>query len=298
MAPKDVTSLYAGAPPEQVAQLRQFRASHPYRRLVVDGAEWSYIASGHGPQALFILGGALSTGESSFRTIQRLEKHFRVISPSYPPVGDMGVVCRGLAAILEHENLAQTSLFGHSMGAAVAHVFVRQYPQQVDRLALSGFGLYTRRNARKMRSSLSLFSVLPFGYMRGMYKRRIEAMLEQVEPHERDFLAAYFRDLLEVQHNRTSFLGQFKILADMAQRPEEYQVFEPVEKPGQVLILQAQDDRGFQPDEQAALQETYPEALVHEFESGGHWVMLTRREEYEAVLDGFLGVGEPGMASA
>jgi pimeloyl-ACP methyl ester carboxylesterase len=290
MANKDVTALYADAPPEQVAQLQRFRENHPYRRLVVDGVEWSYIASGEGQQALFILGGALSTGESSFSTIQRMENHFRVISPSYPPVGDMGVVCRGLAAILEHEGLGQAHLFGHSMGAAVAHVFVRQFPEQVDRLVLSGFGLYSRRNARKMRSSLSLFNWLPFGYLRGLYTRRIEAMVAQVKPEEQAFLAAYFRDLLEVQHTRTSFLGQFNILADMARRPDQYRVFEPVEKPGQVLILQAQDDRGFQPDEQEALQETYPGAQVYEFEFGGHWVMLTRRAEYEAVLDEFLGL--------
>jgi pimeloyl-ACP methyl ester carboxylesterase len=55
-----------------------------------------------------------------------------------------------------------------------------------------------------------------------------------------------------------------------------------------VLILQAKDDRGFKPDEQAALRATYPGAQVCLFESGGHWAMLTHRQAYEAALDEFL----------
>ena len=63
--------LYRDAPPERREQLQQFRASHPYKHLPVDGVEWEYVASGQGDEALLILGGGLATGESSFRSILR-----------------------------------------------------------------------------------------------------------------------------------------------------------------------------------------------------------------------------------
>lgn len=282
-------TIYANVPRELVEQLWRFRETHPYKQLAVGGTKWSYISCGNGDESLLVLGGGLSTGEASFRTITRLENHFRIVSPSYPPVGRMGAVCDGLAAILDAEGITRTHVFGHSMGAAVAHVFVRQYPNQVNKLTLSGFGLYNRRSAWLGKLYLMLFNLLPYSFMRNFYAKRIERLVVGASADEQTFMTAYFYDLLNVQHNKTSLVGQFNILGDLIGNQRLYHVFEPVEKPGHVLILQAKDDRGFKPDEQAALRATYPGAQVHLFESGGHWAMLTRKAEYESVLDTFLG---------
>ncbi len=282
--------IYAQAPPAFVEQLRRFRETHPYKRLTSGGATWSYIASGQGDEALLILGGGLSTGESSFRTITRLEPRFCVISPSYPPIGRMRAICAGLAAILDAEGITRAHVFGHSMGAAVAHVFARLHPDRVGKLALSGFGLYNRRSARIAGLYFALFDLLPYSFVRNFYGKRIDRLVAGADADEQAFMIAYFRDLLDVQHNKISLIGQFKILADLVRNPQVYRAFEPFGKPGQVLILQAEDDRGFKPDEQAALRATYPGAQVHMFASGGHWAMLTRKQEYETVLDAFLGV--------
>ena len=282
-------TIYVHAPRDRVEQLWRFRETHPYRQLTVDEVEWSYISCGRGDKAILILGGGLSTGESSFRNITRLENYFRVISPSYPPVGQMGAVCDGLAAILDAENITQAHVFGHSMGAAVAHAFVRLYPDHVDKLVLSGFGLYNRRSILVARLFFTLFNLLPYSYVRNVYAGKITRLVEGTAADEKAFMTAYFHDLLDLQHNKTSLTGQFEILADLVRNSRSYAAFKPVEKPGQVLILQAKDDRGFKPDEQAALRATYPGARVHLFDAGGHWAMLTRREEYERVLDAFLG---------
>ncbi len=281
--------IYANVPGARVKELQRFRETHPYKRLAVGGVKWSYIACGQGDEALLILGGGLSTGESSFQTISRMESRFCVLSPSYPPVGRMDIVCDGLAAILDAERIGQAHVYGHSMGAAVAHALVRRHPDRVGRLALSGFGLYNPRSARLGRLIFALFDLLPYSFVRNFYARRVDRLVEGADPEEQAFMKAYFFDLLDLQHTKASLIGQFKVLVDLIRRADLYRAFQPVERPGQVLILQAQDDRGFKPDEQAALRETYPGARVHLFPSGGHWAMLTRAEEYEAVLDNFLG---------
>jgi hypothetical protein len=54
--------LYRDAPPEQREMLREFRLSHPYQHLTVNGVEWEYIASGQGDQAhRFASGGHLAS---------------------------------------------------------------------------------------------------------------------------------------------------------------------------------------------------------------------------------------------
>jgi pimeloyl-ACP methyl ester carboxylesterase len=269
--------------------LARFRDTHPYQRLQAASADWHYIASGQGSSALLLLGGALSTGESGFRTIQRLEGRFRVISPSYPPVGRMDRVCDGLVALLDAEGWERVHVYGHSMGAGVAHALVRRYPERVDRLALSGFGLYNPRSARLAQILFTLFDLLPYGFVRGFYARRIPHLVAGAEPAEQAFWIDYFHDLVDVQHTKATLMGQFRILADLVRHAKAYRVFEAVERPGRVLILQAQDDRGFKPDEQAALRATYPGAQMCLFEAGGHWAMLTQRQAFEAALDEFLG---------
>ncbi len=76
---------------------------------------------------MLLLGGGLSVGETSFQNILRLEQYYRVLSPSYPPVGKVRRIVDGLAAILDREGIARTNIFGHSLGAGIAHAFVRAY---------------------------------------------------------------------------------------------------------------------------------------------------------------------------
>ena len=89
MAAKTFDQLYKGVPAEKREMLRTFRAAHPYQHATVNGVTWDYIVSGQGQQALLILGGGGSVGESSYARISHLEQRFRVISPSYPSLSSI-----------------------------------------------------------------------------------------------------------------------------------------------------------------------------------------------------------------
>jgi pimeloyl-ACP methyl ester carboxylesterase len=287
---KTFDQIYQDVAPERREELLQFRATHPYRHLTVGGADWAYIAAGQGAEVLLLLGGGLSVGETAFRRILELEGRVRLISPSYPPLGQMGSLTDGLAAILDAEGIERAHVFGHSLGAAVAHALVRRHPDRVDRLTLSGFGIYNERNARWGKLLFRAFELLPYGFIRAFYLPRIGRMLADADPEERAFMQAYTEELFHRLHTKTTMVGQFKLLVDLIENAGVYGVFEPVERPGRVLILAAEDDAGFTPAERQTLISLYPGAQVHLFESGGHWVGFSRREEYNAVLYGFLGL--------
>jgi pimeloyl-ACP methyl ester carboxylesterase len=279
-----------------IEQLQQFRAAHPLQRLAIGGAEWQYIACGQGERALLLLPGAMGTAESSFDRITNTEDHFRVVSPSYPPLGTMAALTDGLAAVLDAEGIERTHVLGHSLGAGIAHALVRRHPERVDKLVLSGFGLYNEHNARLAKRYVRIFGLLPYGFVSGYYKRRMAKLLAGLDEGERAFMLAYMDDLLDRQLDKKALMAQFHVLEDMMDHPDVYGVYEPVERPGQVLILQAKDDTGFQPDEQAALRATYPGAEVHLFEEGGHLANVTQREDADQVIYRFLdaGAGDAG----
>ena len=284
MAEAAFDDIYRDVPEEQREQLRQFRATHPYKRFAFDGLEWRYIASGQGEQAVLILGGGISTGESSFRTITRLEGEYRILSPSYPSATNVDTITEGLAALLDREGIEQAHIFGHSLGAGIAHVFVRSYPQRVDKLILSGFGLYRPWHTRLIRLSLRLPYCLLYAYYGSLPKR----LLAEAPGEERAFVTAYFQELFASQQSRDSFLGRLRLLLDIFDHADAYRIFTPVEKPGRVLIIAAADDWGFSRAERNVLKASYPGAQVHIFRSGGHWVGFTHRDEYDTIVDAFL----------
>lgn len=312
--------LYRDAPAERREWLRSFRLRHPRQHFTWHGTEWEYIASevlGDAPRStehwvlkqnhrstrdgdgVVVLGGATSTAESSFDLISALEQRYRFLSPSYPPVGTVGALLDGLVALLDAVGLEKVNVFGHSMGAGIGHVLVRRYPERVDKLVLSSFGLYGKRRARRTRFALGLFRLLPYGLVKRYYARRLSRMVEGAgdgqqaagtpAPTEAAFMTAYLKDLFEYQHTKASLLGQLELMADLIDNADTYDVYEPIERPGQVLIMQAKDDTGFKPDEQAALRETYPGAQIEIFDRGGHSVRRANQVAYDNVLFGFLG---------
>src|SRR2546430_17005813 len=85
--------IYEKVPPEQVARLKEFRLTHPYKQLLIGDTKWEYISCGQGEQTLLLLPGALSVGESTFPLIAAFENEFRIIAPSYPLSLTMTALC-------------------------------------------------------------------------------------------------------------------------------------------------------------------------------------------------------------
>jgi pimeloyl-ACP methyl ester carboxylesterase len=128
------------------------------------------------------------------------------------------------------------------------------------------------------------------------YYRRLSRMLarsggasgEGLPASEMAFMVAYLRDLFEIQHTRASLGAQFELMIDLIDHGDSYGLGEPVERPDDVLIMQARDDRGFDPEEQAALRETYPGAQARVFDAGGHSVRQANQAAYDRALFEFL----------
>jgi pimeloyl-ACP methyl ester carboxylesterase len=287
MEPASLDSIYHNVPRKYVDELLAFRSTHPIRRRAIDGVVWNYILCGEGSATLLILGGAMSTAETSRSLIDSMEKTYRVIAPTYPIYDQMGHFVDGLVRLLELEDLQRVYVYGHSLGAGMGHVLIRRHPDRVGKLILSSFGLYNERNLRQAKRFLRLFRLLPYGFVSGYYKRRMPKLLTGIDEGEKSFLIAYMKDVLDLQINKAMLMSQFRIMEDMFENSAAYAVYQPVEGRN-VLILQAKDDTGFEPSEQAALRQTYPHAATHLFEAGGHLMRATHRSEYDAVLREFL----------
>lgn len=283
--------LYSKVPSEQVARLKQFRLTHPYKQLTAGDTEWEYISCGQGEQALFLLPGALSVGESTFPLITALENEYKIIAASYALSLTMTELCNGLARILETEGVDRCHVFGGSYGGLVAQHFVRQYPEKVCSLILSHTFVLNRSYRKALWIAGKLFPALPHSLFISLLKLRLDKMLlsklRAANHPETELWRAYLNEAIASGRLREVFIHQNRCLFDLTGQPQ----FTPSDLKnwkGKILIIESDDDPAITARDRKALRSTYPQAQVHTFRDAGHASSILKREEVVSVIKTFL----------
>ncbi len=283
--------IYRNVPAEQVARLKEFRLTHPYKQLVAGDTKWEYIACGRGEQSLLLLPGALSVGESTFTLITAFENEYRIIAPSYPLSLTMTGLCRGIAHILEAESLDQAHVLGGSYGGLVAQYFVRQYPAKVRSLTLSHTFVLTSKYAKPLWLAGKVFPAFPRRLFVPILKLRLDRMLlstlRAANHPEAEFWRAYLNEAIASDRMKEVFIHQNKCLLDLAHQPQ-FKSDDLDGWQGKVLIIESEDDPAIPARDRALLRSTYPKAQVHTFRDAGHASSILKREEVVSITGSFL----------
>ena len=282
--------IYGKVPVEQVARLKQFRQTHPYKQLIIEDTKWEYISCGQG-QTLLLLPGALSVGESTFPLITAFEGEYRIIAPSYALSLTMTGLCRGLAHILETEALNQAHILGGSYGGLVAQHFVREYPVKARSLILSHTFVLTSKYAKPLWLAGKLFPAFPKSLFVPILKLRLKQMLlstlRSANHPEAEFWSAYLNEAIASDLMKDVFIHQNRCLLDLTRQPQ----FTPDDLngwDGKVLIIESDDDPAIPARDRALLRSTYPKAQVHTFRDAGHASSILKREEFFSIVRRFL----------
>lgn len=275
----------ATAPRGLAEQLRAFRQSHAYTRRTVGGVDWEYNFCGRGHEALLLLPGGMSSGESLYRHIVELEDEFRLLAPSYPAVGTMCELSDGLAAILEAEGTATVHVVGGSYGGLVAQAFAFHHPQRVLSLTLSHTGGPDPRRGSILKILLELFAIFPASWMKAAFRAKIRGLLRHpdLEQAERQFLEAYLAENLALLSPQALDAAYARVVDFCLHYPAQQPVWT-----GTTLILESDDDPAVRPGDRARLKANYPQAQVHTFHGTGHLAAVLRLQEYLDVQRKFL----------
>jgi len=283
--------IYRNVPTDQVAHLKDFRRTHPYKYLSVGETSWEYIASGKGKQTLLLLPGALSVGESTFPLITAFENDYRIISPSYSLSLSMTGLCDGIARILEVEGVNQAHIVGGSYGGLVAQYFVRQYPTKSHSLILSHTFMLNPKYAKSLWIAGKLFPALPRALFVRILKLRLDRMLlsrlRTANHPEAEFWRAYLNEALASNLLKNVFIHQNNCLLELAQQPK-FTSEDLKHWPGKILIIESDDDPAIPARDRALLRNIFPQAQVHTFRDAGHASSILKREEVLSIIRRFL----------
>lgn len=283
--------IYGKVPAEQVARLKDFRLTHPYKRLTINDTEWEYISCGKGEETLLLLPGALSVGESTFPLITAFENEYRIVAPSYALSCTMTGLCKGIAHILKTEGADQAHVAGGSYGGLVAQYFVRQYTSLARSLILSHTFVLNRKYAKPLWIIGKLVPALPQSLFVPILKLKLDKMLlstlRSANHSETEFWRAYLNEAVASDLLKDVFIHQNKCLLELANQPK----FTPEdlqEWHGKILIIESDDDPAIPSKDRALLKSTYPQAQVHTFRDAGHASSILKREEVFSIIRNFL----------
>ncbi len=219
-----------------------------------------------------------------------LQKNYRLIIPDLPGSGrstahpgplSMGSMAEDIRVLLDHEDIQQTILIGHSMGGYIALAFAHKYPQR-----LKGFGLFhssaypdseeKKAARRKGIEFIQKNGAAPF------IKQSTPNLYAETTREQQPALIA------QTLERYSSFSPQSLIqyYEAMILRPDRTDVLKTF--PGPVLFVIGRNDKAVDP--QHALQQSHLPGLshVHVLERSAHMGMQEEPERSNHILQSFL----------
>jgi pimeloyl-ACP methyl ester carboxylesterase len=277
--------IYKDVPTQLKNHLARFRSTHPLKKLKRGGVYWKYIVCGKGERTLLLIPGSWHVADIWFKNIIEFESEYHIISVTYPGVTTMGQLVDGVVEILESESIDNADILGHSFGGMIAQCLVRTYPAKARSLILSNtdFPHVPKERKRKIRLSY----LLPEKLFLLTLKKTYFKLIEPLHPQEREFWQAYFEELYSNRITKNEFMGFLKCALDFHKNYSFTR--DDLEKwPGDVLLLESDNDQYFPASQRKALKALYPQAEMYTFHHGGHTPSITKRDEFNSVVKTFL----------
>jgi pimeloyl-ACP methyl ester carboxylesterase len=258
------------------AVFAHFCETHPRTVQQIDGAEWQYIACGHGATTLVLLPGGFGLAETAFRYVLACEPACRVIAVTYPTtISTVAGLTDGLACLLRRNRVERAHVLGGSYSGMVAQCFVRRYPALVHTLILSHTGAPRPSRARWSQACMALLEVLPMPLLRGMLRLMNYGFLPGHTPEQR-FWRRHFARMID-KTTRADYLNRLHVLQDF-DRNYRFTPDDLRDHAVPILLIEAARDGMVGEHERAALRQLYPAARRHVFPQGSHAETVTRPE--------------------
>ncbi|WP_280509628.1 alpha/beta fold hydrolase [Nocardia farcinica] len=264
-----------------------FDRDHPEKRLHAAGHDWTYRVGGEGTPVLLLPGGAgIAVGWLDLTPALRDR---RALAVDYPP-GPLTLeeLADGLVAILDAERIDTADVVGQSAGGMLAEILSQRAPARVRSLVLTGTGLYGPEDLDRLRAAVERTRDTP-------WEDTLDVIATSLRNTWKDAADAEFWigrvDAAARAGGHDGSINSYRRLLDAAERLDRWRAATPWAGP--VLIIRADDDPLITPAHTRRLRDLHPDAEYRTFPDGGHSLLLTRPDDYTAIVTEFLGRAHP-----
>ncbi|WP_298819523.1 alpha/beta fold hydrolase [uncultured Chloroflexus sp.] len=270
--------LYANVDPATAKALQSFRKANPPQSLRIAGATWEYVAVGQGPETLLFLHGMTGSYDIWWQQIEALQKQYRIISVTYPPVHSLGELEAGILAILDREGAQEFTVIGTSLGGYFAQYLMTQHPDRIRRAVLSNTFPPNNLIAEKNRALGAILPYLPEWLVLSVFRNNFQQTIYPTSDYD-ELTLAFLNEISYGRISKAQLVGRYhcvieKFIVSTTTRP--------------VLIIESDNDPLVELTLREQLKATYPTAKIYTFLAAGHFPYLNRAQEYTRLLIDFL----------
>lgn len=260
-----------------------FRSRYPTRRVTIGGLTWGVIETAPpapGP-ALLLLPGTLGTAEIFWNQIAALADRARIISVTYPIIGDIHRLADGLDGLCEALALPRAMVVGSSLGGYLAQILAALHPDRVEQLGI-GNSLSDPTLINPTGRPRAGLAQLPAAAHRAIV---LDSLRSWPEPEP---VFSALKEVLLDSGNRLLSARALKarVLAVQTGKPVPSLPI-PDER---IVIIDCADDPLIPQFVRDDTRRRYPAAELCCLPVGGHYPYITRAAEYTAILARRLGL--------
>ena len=270
--------------PDYIAEATAFRARCPAQAIAVRGSVWRVIDTGavRSGKSLLLCPGTLGNADIFRNAIETLAPDIRVISVTYPMIGDFLRIADGAVALLDRLGAGRAHVLGSSLGGMLTQTIGARHPDRVGHLFVANsIATADAIRAARFPSEEEVLSTTGEA-LKSVVTRNLAQW-----PEPRPEMAAIKRFLAdELANNFTGRAFKARLLA--LSRVTGIPV--AAVAPDRLTILQSDDDQLVTAPVRQGVVDRYPGAHVHTFDWGGHFPYVTRPDAYIGVIRRRLGL--------
>jgi pimeloyl-ACP methyl ester carboxylesterase len=262
--------------------------------VVVHGASWRYHTTGDAGETLLLLTGGFGEGTPIPDNFRTFEAEYRMVAPVYPALSSIHQLLEGIVAVLDRLEVAEAHVFGASLGGAIGQCLVRRHPARVRSLILANTSGPVRWAGHVVRLCKGLLRPMPGPWLMASMRRKLMKLLSEdrsQQEHVREKLDTAMAGL-----SKDGMLALCDYVADYHRR-YRFRVGDLDSWPGNVQIIESEDDPMIPRRYRTRLKALYPQARVHTFPHGGHTPAMHHPEEFTELLRGFLRSSSPSLSA-
>lgn len=267
-------------------QLSEFRSLYPIKTIKVKQNMWSYYDIGKSKDVIVIFPDIMGTYESWFLYIPLFPKKHRIIIPFYPPISDLKNMVSELHAFLQAQDVKSYILIASSLGGLFAQEYVREFPDEVERLLLIGTGTADKVLGIIGASLFATWFYLPEIWVK--YFVYLAAYLSlSVTKEQKSFWLTYLKKQIWKVNTRQSLIAWGKCVLQLCWKYE----FKPSDlkewnKP--IYLIESTNDLVFNPLTRRHLRNLYPQATCYTLINAQHLIWINRFAEVSKILFEFI----------
>jgi pimeloyl-ACP methyl ester carboxylesterase len=269
--------LYTRVPEKIRRSLQAFRKNHALKHIELDGTSWNYVVVGNGNETILFLHGMAGACDIWWQVIEALRNRFKIISVTYPPVGSLEELSRGILAVFEKENVSESHVVGSSLGGYVAQYLVNKNPQIIKSAVLANTFPPNNLIAQKTKKIGKILPFLPEWAVM-LYLRQNATTSIYPASGNSEIVLAYMLEQSHGMMTKKQFIARYRCALDHFEPP----VSQVADMP--VLIIEADNDPLVEEKLREMLKATYPSAQIKTLHELGHFPYLNQPQEYVQIL--------------